>query len=333
LTKRLKVLLLPPPPRMKDPWQRDIVAAVGSRHELNIYDKDAASPPQFEGIDAVIDFGGSMGTREMADVASSVRLWQIHGTGIDHFDLEYWRQKDIPVANCPGEYTGIPLAESALMFMIMLARRWYETQDNLRQGILYVPLGSELANKCLGLVGFGASARELARRAKAFAMRISAIDIRDVSEEDQQEFGLEFVGKPRDLDRVIQESDFLSLHLHLNDETRHIIDARRLRLMKPTSYVINVARGALVDEQALYSALAGGRLAGAGLDVFSTEPMDPDHPLLKLPNVVATPHIAGTTDGTSQRRAAFAAKNIDRIADGLEPLHRLDSRLDASVPR
>jgi phosphoglycerate dehydrogenase-like enzyme len=318
---------------MKDPWQKDIVAALGSRHELSIYDQSAPLTPQFEGVDVVIDFGGSMGTREMADVASSVRLWQIHGTGIDHFDLEYWRQKDIPVANCPGEYTGIPLAESALMFMIMLARRWYETQDNLRQGILYVPLGSELANKRLGLVGFGASARELARRAKAFAMRISAIDICDVSEDEQRDFGLEFVGKPRDLDRVIQESDYLSLHLHLNDETRHIIDSRRLKLIRPTAYLINVARGALVDEQALYSALAGGRLAGAGLDVFSTEPMDPDHPLLKLSNVVATPHIAGTTDGTSQRRAAFAAKNIDRIADGLEPLHRIDSRLDASVPR
>jgi phosphoglycerate dehydrogenase-like enzyme len=220
-----------------------------------------------------------------------------------------------------------------MMFMIMLAHRWCESQDNLRQGTLYAPLGSELVNKRLGLVGFGASARELARRAKAFAMRISAVDIRDISEEEQREFGLEFVGTPRDLDRVIQQSDYLSLHLHLNDETRHIIDARRLAMMKPTAHLINVARGALVDEQALYSALAEGRLAGAGLDVFSTEPIDPDHPLLKLPNVVATPHIAGATDGTSNRRAAFTAKNIDRIADGLEPLHRLDSRSDASVPR
>jgi phosphoglycerate dehydrogenase-like enzyme len=327
------VLLLPPPPRLKDPWQRDIVAAVGSRHELIIYDQDAPLTPQFEGVEVVIDFGGSMGTREMADVASSAKLWQILGTGIDHFDLEYWRQLDIPVANCPGEYTGIPLAESAMMFMLMLSRRWPESQNNLRQDVLYVPLGSELVNKCLGLVGFGASARELARRAKGFAMRISAVDIRDISEEEQREFGLELVGKPGDLDRVIQESDYLSLHLHLNDETRHIIDARRLKLMKSTAYLINVARGALVDEQALYSALAEGRLAGAGLDVFSTEPMGPDHPLLKLPNVMATPHISGATDGTSHRRAAFAAKNIDRIADGLEPLHRIDSRLDASVPR
>jgi phosphoglycerate dehydrogenase-like enzyme len=333
LTNRLKVLFLPPPARMKDPWQTDIVAALGSRHELIIYNQDVPLTPQFEGVDVVIDFGGSIGTREMADVAYSVRLWQILGTGIDHFDLEYWRKKNISVANCPGEYSGIPLAECAMMFMVMLARRWYETQNNLRQGVFNVPPGSELVNKCLGLVGFGASARELARRAKAFGMRIFAIEIRDISGEEQREFGLEFVGKPRGLDQVIQESDYLSLHLHLNEETRHIIDARRLKLMKATAYLINVARGALVDEQALYSALAEGRLAGAGLDVFSTEPVDPDHPLLKLPNVVATPHISGTTDGTSRRRAAFAAKNIDRIAGGLEPLHRIDTRLDASIPR
>src|SRR3954463_15716769 len=106
---------------MKDPWQRDIIAALGSRHELIIYDRDASLTAQFEGVEVVIDFGGSMGTREMADVASSAKLWQILGTGIDHFDLEYWRQKGIPVANCPGEYTGIPLAESAMMFMLMLA--------------------------------------------------------------------------------------------------------------------------------------------------------------------------------------------------------------------
>ena len=132
------------------------------------------------------------------------------------------------------------------------------------------------------------------------------------------------MGKPEDLDRVVSESDYLSLHLHLNQQTRHIIDDRRIRLMKPTAYLINVARGALVDEQALHAALMEGRLAGAGLDVFSDEPVDPNNALLKLPNVVATPHISGVTDGTSRRRAACAAQNVDRIAAGLEALYRID---------
>ncbi len=331
MKKRLSVLFLPPTSEMKDALEADVVNAVGSRHDLKIYDREAALAPQFQDIDVVIDFGGSIGTREMADAARSVKLWQILGTGIDHFDLEYWQQKNLAVANCPGTCTGIPLAECALMFMIMLARRWHETQGDLRKGIRCRPVGFELENRCLGLVGFGSSARELARRAKAFGMRIRAIDIRDIPVEEQKEFGLEFLGKPQDLDQLIRDSDFLSLHLHLNDETRHIIDARRLSLMKPSAFLINVARGALVDETALCAALAGGRLAGAGLDVFTNEPLDPNSPLQKLENVVATPHISGNTDSTWRRRAEFAAQNVDRLAAGLDPLCRIRTRQDASV--
>jgi phosphoglycerate dehydrogenase-like enzyme len=126
------------------------------------------------------------------------------------------------------------------------------------------------------------------------------------------------------MDRVIAESDCVSLHLHLNQETHHTMDARRIGLMKPDAYLINVARGALVDESALVVALQEGRIAGAGLDVFSSEPIEPSSALLALPNVVATPHIAGITNGTSRRRAEFAAANIDRVANGLEPLARVD---------
>jgi phosphoglycerate dehydrogenase-like enzyme len=324
MTKRLKVLYLIPPPRTSQPWQRDVINAVSGRHDLSLYDKSLPLLPQFEGVDVVLDHGGSMGTRAMADVAGSVKLWQILATGIDDFDLEYWRNKGIAVANCPGEFSGVALAECALMFMLMLSRLWHQTQENLRGGVLYIPIGSELENRRLGLIGFGASARELAGRAKAFGMKISAIDIRDISPEEQREFGLEFAGKSADLDQVLAGSDFVSLHLHLNQHTRHIIDDRRLRLMKPTACLINVARGALVDEKALFDALREGRLRGAGLDVFGSEPLDPDHSLLKLPNVVATPHVSGATDGTSRRRAACAAKNVDRVAEGLDPLYRVD---------
>jgi phosphoglycerate dehydrogenase-like enzyme len=324
MIKRLKVLYLAPPPQSNEPWRSDVIKAVSDRHDLLVYDQNLPLLPQFDGVDVVLDHGGSMGTHAMADVAASVKLWQILGTGFDHFDLEYWKKKGIPVANCPGEFSGLPLAECALMFMLMLSRHWHQTQDHLRRGVMYTPFGSELANRRLGLIGFGASAQQLARRAKAFDMRISAIDIRDVSLEEQRGFGLEFVGKPADLDKVLAQSDFVSLHLHLNEHTRHIIDERRLRLMKPTACLINVARGALVDEKALLKALSEGRLAGAGLDVFGVEPLDPNDPLLRLPNVVATPHVSGATHGTSQRRAACAARNVDQVAAGLEPLYRID---------
>jgi phosphoglycerate dehydrogenase-like enzyme len=307
---------------MFKPAGDDVIAVIGDRHDLRILDYDQPIAPQFEGVDVVIDHGGSAGTREMADAATGkVRLWQILGTGFDHFDTDYWRSKQLPVANCPGIFSAVALAECAMMFILMLARQYPVTQTNLSQGELYRPVGMELDGLNLGIVGFGASGIELARRAAPFGLKMSAIDIRDVGADEVSEFGLEFVGKPEDLDSVIATSDFLSLHLHLNEETRHIIDARRLSLMKPTAFLINVARGALVDETALIEALAEGKIAGAGLDVFGQEPPDLDSVIFNLPNVIATPHISGTTDGTSRKRAGAAAENVDRIAAGLEPLY------------
>ena len=325
MSQRLRVLFLPPGQDQMVPWFNDLVEAVNCHHTLVIFDHQRGVKQQFQDIDAVIDFGGKLGTREMADAAAGrVRLWQILGTGFDHFDLSYWKGKRIPVANCPGYLSSPALADCALMFLLMLSRRWHESQANLRDGILYNPVCLELEGFRLGLIGFGASAREFARKVKSFKMRVSAIDVRDISPAEVADVGVEYAGKPADMDKVIAESDCVSLHLHLNGDTRHIMDARRIGLMKPTAYLINVARGPLVDESALIAALQEGRIAGAGLDVFSSEPVDAHNPLLAMPNVVATPHIAGITNGTSRRRAQFAAANIDRLGHGLEPLARID---------
>ena len=324
MAERLTVLFLPHPlgPSMLKPAADDIVDAIGDRHDLRILDYDQPIAPQFDGVDVVIDHGGSAGTREMADAAAGgVRLWQILGTGFDHFDLDYWRSKNLPVANCPGIFSAVALAECAMMFMLMLARQYPVTQTNLKQGELYRPVGMELDGLKLGIIGFGASGIELARRAAPFGLKMSVIDIRDVEADEMREFGLEFAGKPADLDSVVAASDFLSLHLHLNEETRHTIDARRLGLMKSTAFLINVARGALVDEAALIEVLSERKIAGAGLDVFGQEPPDLNSPIFSLPNVIATPHISGGTDGTSRKRAGAAAENVDRIASGLKPLY------------
>jgi phosphoglycerate dehydrogenase-like enzyme len=267
----------------------------------------------------------------MADVANSVVLWQVLGNGIDHFDLEYFLSKNIRVANCPGENTAIPLAECALMFMLYLSRRSKQAEQNLRKSVMHAPMGSELSDKTLGIVGFGATGRQLARRAKAFGMRVIAVDKRKLDAAELREFGFVQVNDQESLDDLLGESDYVSLHLHLTPETRHIIDARRLTLMKTGAILINVARGALVDEQALSESLATGRLGGAGLDVFSKEPPGSENPLMDLPNVIATPHIAGLTFGTSKRRSAFAAVNVDRVASGLEPLGLITAREDVGV--
>jgi phosphoglycerate dehydrogenase-like enzyme len=321
--RRVKVLFVPSWV-LFHPWGEDVVRAVGERHDLTLYDDSLPLAPQFAGAEVVIDHGGSMGTREMMDAATDARLWQIVGTGFDHFDLEYIRTKGIPVANCPGLFSAVALAETAMMLMLMLAHQYREAEANFRSAVLHEPTGRELSGLNLGIIGFGASGQELARRARSFGMRVLAIDTRTIEPDILTDLRPAFMGTPADLERVIAESDFLSLHLHLNKETRHLIDARRLALMKPAACLINVARGALVDEAALFEALTAGRIGGAGLDAFAQEPPDPTDPVFQLPNVVTLPHIAGATDGTSRRRAACTAENVDRIAQGLEPLYRID---------
>lgn len=321
--ERLKVLLLP----VRDlysPWCENIKAAIGDRHDLEELDDDLPIAPQFAGVDVVLDQGGSRGTREMMDEAANCRLWQIVGTGFDHFDLAYIKTRGIPVANTPGQFSDVALAETAMMFILLLTRRYKEARNNFNEGRSYQPVGFELEKQTLGIIGFGASGQALARRAKPFGMRIMAIDIRTIESKVLQDIQPDFTGTPARLDHVVKESDFLSLHLHLNNETRHIIDARRLGLMKKTASIINVARGALVDEAALYKSLYEEKIGGAGLDVFAQEPPDPMLPVYQLPNVVATPHIAGVTDGCSRRRAAAAAENTDRVARGQELLYRID---------
>jgi len=324
-SRRLKVLFLPHPPELREPWLHDVRELIGDRHELRVYDEQLPLPPQIQDVEVVVDHGGGHSTREMADLGSSVKLWQILGTGFDHFDVEYWRRKGFPVANTPGQFSAPALAECAMMFILMMSRRWHVAEAKFQQRQFHEPMHYELEGRRLLLIGFGASARELAARAIPFGMKISAVDIREVPETEKQQFHLDTVVKPEQMDGLIPECDYLSLHLHLNASTKSILDDRRLRLMKHGAYLVNVARGALVDEPALYRALADGRLAGAGLDVFGTEPPDPNNPLFKLPNVFAAPHFAGMTDGTSRRRASCAVQNIDRIAQGLEPLYRVDT--------
>jgi phosphoglycerate dehydrogenase-like enzyme len=322
---KTNVLFLPHaimPDELFKPWGEDVVDAIGDRHHLRIYDIRHPPDGQFDGIDVVIDHGGSQRSRELADAAAGkIKLWQILGTGVDHFPLDYWCAKGIPVANTPGPFSAVALAECAMMFILMLTRKYPVARANLEKGILYGPLGTELVGLRLGIIGFGASGQALALRAAAFGMKIAAIDIREVSQAEVNQFQLEFAGKPAGLDEVIATSDVVSLHLHLTRETHHLINRQRLALMKPTAFLINVARGALVDEDALVQALVEGRIGGAGIDAYSQEPPDTRSLLFHLPNVITTPHSAGVTDGTSRKRAQACADNVDRIAAGLEPLY------------
>jgi phosphoglycerate dehydrogenase-like enzyme len=295
-----------------------LVDAVRERHDLTLFDPARPLEPQFEYADVVVDSGGSVGTRAMVDASPRVRLWQIQGSGIDHFDLGYWRERGVAVANCPGSASAAALAERAMMLTLMVSHRYREAALNLAHGIAYRPMADELGGKTLSLLGFGASAMRFAQLARGFGMRLATVDIRNISDMEAAAAGLSWRAGPDKIDELVAMADVLSVHLHLDAQTRGIIDERRLRLMRSGAIVINVARGELIDEAALGRALSDGWLAGAGLDVFAVEPPDPHEPLLSLPNVVATPHTAGNSLQTIQRRAEFCARNIDRVASGLE---------------
>lgn len=321
--EKLRVLLLP----MEDAepiWGEELVRNIGRNHDLRILDRSSPLEEQFADVEAVVDVGGVCGTRAMLDAAPKVRFWQIAGTGFEHFDLEYWATRPVMVSNLPGQMSAVALAEHALMFILLGQRRFPEAVENLHAGVMFKPLGRELPGQTLLCIGFGASARELSRRASAMGMRVIATDVVPVDEGTRDAWGADAVFSADRLDELLPEADVVSLHLHVNSETFHTLDERRLGLMKQTAFVVNVARGALVDEAAMVRAVGEGRLAGACTDVATEEPPARNSPLLRTQGVIVTPHTAGTTDGTARRRAVGVAENLDRVATGLEPLYRVD---------
>ena len=310
---------------MLQPWYDDFRTAVDKRHTVSLYDPAKSMAGQFADVEVVVDQGGSVGTRALIDAALSarVKLWQVLGTGVDHVDVAYFLEKGLALANTPGPFSAVALAEHAMFLMLHFAKRFDEHVRNLRSTVFYLPLSEELSGKTLGLVGLGASGQALAARAKAMGMRIVAVDAAEIPRARLDELGVEELATPSELKSVLGQADYVSLHVPLTSQTRHMIDRQALAAMKPTAVLINVARGEIADEAALIEALKSGRIRGAGLDVFAEEPLPPDHPFLQLPNVVATPHTAGQTYGTSTRRGEACAENVERVAEGLEPLYRI----------
>lgn len=316
---RLKVLLLPLQ-RLFHPWCQDVLDAIGDKHDVIVYDENQSIDAQLRGADVVIDHGGHVGTHEMMDAAVGADLWQIMSIGYEHVDIDYIRSKGIPVANVTGQTSAVSLAQCALMFILTLAHRLGECRRNFDAGHWLEPCGTELEGKTLGIVGLGQSGRKLTQLAHALGMIVNGANRSPIDDQSRQQLHINHMYSLERLDDMIRESDVISLHLTLTQETERIIDARRMGLMKPTVLLINVARGGLIDEDALYHALLNRQLGGAGLDVFNVEPPDAQHPVFALPNVVVTPHVGAFTDGSSRKRAQTIAENVDRVAQGLEPL-------------
>lgn len=318
----MPAVLYLPQPANTEPWLEDFRAAAEGRIDYALLDAEQALAPQFAGARVVVDQGGH-GTPAMIDAgaAAGVALWQALTTGLDHTHVDHILASGMQLTHAPGLCSSVALAEHALMLMLALAKRLHDAERNCRAGTMYLPISDELEGQVLGLVGLGASGRELARRAACLGMRVRAVDVAAVAPEELAAAGVDRLDDLDGLDGLLAGSDFISLHVPLEPATVHLIDARRLALMKPTATLINVARGRVVDEAALVDALRNGALARAGIDVYGDEPVTSDNPLLALDNVIATPHTAGITRGTSRRRNRLAVENALRVLAGEAPLH------------
>jgi phosphoglycerate dehydrogenase-like enzyme len=231
---------------------------------------------------------------------------------VDAVDLPAAAAQGIVVCNTPGLLNGA-VADYAMGMMLTVARRIHEGFLAMRDGLWVPGWGPDMEGTTLGLVGCGGIGQAVAKRAAGFGMRIIACDPSPTAEADR--LGIEFVT----FEQLLAQSDFVSLHTALTPATRGLIGEAQLRAMKPTAYLINTARGAVIDEAALVRALKEGWIAGAALDVFTVEPLPADHPLHSAPNLLLTPHLASLGYESGAKVSAAVAEAILDVRDGRRP--------------
>lgn len=267
------------------------------------------------------DYTGSTPiTRRVVQAAKKLKLIQQPSVGYNHIDVNACKEFGIPVANTPGA-NDIGVAEHTIMLALTCLKNlplynakthqgeWLFTQAQ-RTGIF------ELNAKIYGLLGMGRTARAVAERLIPFGVKLLYYDIVRLSAEDEKKYHVAYTP----MEEILKTADVVSLHLPLTAGTTKIIDAAKLALMKSTAVLINVGRGALVDEEALAEALRGKKISFAAVDVFTQEPPPKDHPLFGLENVILTPHLAGSTRESGMRIIGMSMDNLNRVMQGEKPL-------------
>ncbi|MBX6771795.1 MAG: lactate dehydrogenase [Chloroflexi bacterium] len=297
-------------------------------HELVMADPREGGPALAEQVrqaDVVlwaataVGYAGGIPTEVWDAGPGHVKFIQTLSAGYDEIDLDRARRTGIPVCSNGGA-NAISVAEHVIMLMLATFRRLPDLIALTRDG-RWRPLppgmrSYELHGKTVGIVGMGNIGREVARRLQGWSVTLLYHDIVRRSPTEETELGLTYLP----LDDLFRQSDVITLHAPLLPETRNLVNADRLALLKPTAILVNAARGGLVDEEALLAALNEGRLLGAALDTLAQEPPPPNHPLLRHPRVLVTPHVAGPTWDSWPRRFANAFSNVVRVARGEPPL-------------
>ncbi len=261
-------------------------------------------------LDAIIVRSATKVRKDMIDAAKNLKVIGRAGVGLDNIDVDYAKSKGIEVINTPGA-TSISVAELTIGLILAVMRKIAYGDREMRNGAWPKKKckGIEMYGKTLGIIGIGRIGREVAKRAKTFGMKVIYYDVYRPDEATERELGVEY----RDLDSLISEADVITLHVPLVPETKHLINAERIAKMKDGAIIINAARGGIVDEDALYNALKSGKLYGAALDVYESEPLK-ESKLFELDNIVMTPHIGAQTKEGQTRAGVEVAK---KIADAL----------------
>lgn len=267
-------------------------------------------------VDAIL--GTDRWTAAMMDQASRLRLVALTAVGFDMVDVAAATARGILVTNTPDVLTET-VADLTFAFILAAARRVCETERWMLAGqwktLGVTPMGRDVHHATLGIVGMGRIGAAVAERARGFHMPVLYFDVVR-REELERQSGYRYVT----LETLLKESDFVTLHVPLLPETTGMIGAAQLAMMKPTAYLINAARGPVVDERALIAALQAGQIAGAGLDVYETEPIDASNPLLAMENVVKLPHVGSATEATRQAMVNLATDNLLAVLQGKPPL-------------
>ncbi len=303
----------------------EAISLIEEYADVEVYESEEEPAPYDLILEKVRDIDGLLCLltdkidARIIEAGERLKVISNYAVGYDNIDVEVATKRGIYVTNTPGVLTETT-ADLAWAILMAIARRVVEADKYVRAGRWVhawgpkMMLGSDVHGKTLGIVGLGRIGSAVARRAKGFNMRVIYYDV--FRREDlERELGLEY--KP--LEELLKEADYVTLHVPLTKETYHLIGERELDLMKPTAYLINTSRGAVIDQKALYKALKERRIAGAALDVFEKEPIDPDDPLLELDNVVLTPHIGSASVETRKKMAMIAAENLVSVLKGVEP--------------
>jgi glyoxylate reductase len=271
-------------------------------------------------MDGVICLPGDIIDKAFMDAASHLKVVSTSSVGFEHIDVQEATKRGIYVGYTPGILTDAT-ADLAFTLLLSMARKIPQCDQFVRadswKTIGSPPhlFGTSAWGTTLGIIGLGRIGKAMAHRAKGFNMKVLYTDGVRLTPTEEKDLNIEY----RLLDELLQESDFVSLHTPLTPDTRHLINTEKLKLMKPTAILVNTARGAVIDEQALAKALKEHRIAGAGLDVYEKEPIDSKNPLLTLDNVVLVPHMGSATTQTRSAMSELAARNLLAVLQGTPP--------------